>query len=221
MELLNVVRARATWLFDIGELNPKGKSVLPELLEWLKDSYSFSKAPSSITDLDDTKALAFIGGSFQVREEIFIDVDFRLYNDGLIADTKSSTEDSEAFLKDMLESAATEFKLSYQPDRVKRVLYVNEVNVTSPHNLEGINPQFRAIAAKITSLLNAHSVQPFQLASIAFWPDQVIPSPVSQFRLERKLNVPFSHNRYYSIAPLQTAEHLKLLDDIENILSGK
>jgi len=221
MELLNVVRARSTWLFDLGELNPKGKSVFPELLEWLKDLYNFSKAPASATDLDETKALAFLGGTFQVREEIFIDVDLRIYNDGVIADTKSSTDDSDAILADVLKSAAMEFKLNYHPDALKRILYVSEINVTTPHSLERLNPKLNAVAAKISSALSELGVQPFELASIAFWPDQVTSSPVAHFRLERKLHVPYSHNRYYSIAPLATPKHLEVLSDIEKIASQK
>jgi hypothetical protein len=121
MELLNVATARAVWLFDVNELNPRGKSFFSDLLEWLKDSYRFEKAPSSITDLDkDTNGWNFMRGSFQVADEMFVDVNLRIYTDGLVADTWSSTRDSEAFLDDAMNSACEEFHLAYKPQTVRK-----------------------------------------------------------------------------------------------------
>src|SRR6266446_285007 len=102
MELLNIVTARAVWLFDISELNPSGKTIFPDIFEWLKDAYNFDSAPKSITDVDSTKAFVFSRGTFQVREEIFVDVELKVYSDGFIANTWSSTHHSEAFLEDAL-----------------------------------------------------------------------------------------------------------------------
>ena len=58
MKVLNVVAARSTWLFDVADLNPKGKSLFPELIDWLKDNYHFKKAPESAPKEDDNNGLA-------------------------------------------------------------------------------------------------------------------------------------------------------------------
>jgi hypothetical protein len=44
-----------------------------------------------------------------------------------------------------------------------------------------------------------------------------------EIELRRKhgfLNAAFSEHRYYAAVPLQTDDHLKLLDELESILAG-
>ena len=73
-------------------LNPSGRRISTELIEWLKAYYKFSKAPSSPDDIDPTKALAFLDGSFAANASRPIAVDLRMYTDGFVADTRSSTD---------------------------------------------------------------------------------------------------------------------------------
>src|SRR5437763_748404 len=41
MQLLNVIKARSVWLFEIAEPNPRGKDRHPDLFEWLKEPFDF------------------------------------------------------------------------------------------------------------------------------------------------------------------------------------
>ena len=141
MELLSVVRARSIRLFDANDLNPRGKRIHPELLGWLKETYGFSKVPSSAVDLDETKALAFIDGSFQISSGIFISVDLKIYNDGVVVDTRSSTKDGDEFIDQMLRSMTKQFDLPYSPELFRRRLYLSELNVTCKTTLQGLNPK--------------------------------------------------------------------------------
>ncbi|HEY2545124.1 MAG TPA: hypothetical protein VGI46_03570 [Candidatus Acidoferrum sp.] len=220
MDLLNVVKARSVWLFDINDLNPRGKSVFPELIDWLKDNYSFSKVPSSPADFDETKALAFLDGHFQAKEEIFLSVDLRIYNDGLIADTRASTKDTDAFLADVLDSAMREFTLAHGSEINRRTLYVSELTVRSSRSLDGLNPGLLDFCKRISVLLGIENKAPFETFGISFWNDPALPTGLQHFRLERKVGVPFSENRYYSIAPLQSDDHLALLKEFESLLGG-
>lgn len=218
MELLNVVKARSIWLFDPNDLNPRGKSVLPDLIDWLKDNYSFSKVPSSPTDFDDTKALPFLDGHFQVKEEIFIGVDLRIYTDGLVADTRSSTTESDAFLKDVLDQAMQEFTLAHGSGVARRTLYASELIVRCTRSLNDLNSKLAIFCEKLSALVSTQNRSPFETFGISFWNAPSTPAGLQQFRLERKLNTPPSENRYYSVAPLQTDDHLALLDEFETLL---
>jgi hypothetical protein len=156
MELLSVIRARSIWLFDFTDLNPLGKRIYPELLGWLKDSYNFSKVPSSSVDLDETKALAFLGGSFQVSPENLIGVDLKLYNDGVVVDTRSSTKDSDEFIHEMLTTAAKQFDLVYSPEMGRKRLYLSELNVRCKSTFQGLNPGLKTFTNKISRLARLH-----------------------------------------------------------------
>src|SRR5947209_12633647 len=149
MELLSVIRARSIWLFDLQDLNPRGKDIESHLIDWMRDHCHFSKCPSSIYDRDANQALTFTNGSFQVREEFFISVDMMsIYNDGLVADTRSSTKDTDAFLEDVLNSAVRDFSLVYKPEMIRQKLYISELNVRSDRPLGNINPKLQAFVRK-------------------------------------------------------------------------
>ena len=216
MELVSVATARVAWLFDIAELNPRGKSIFPEILEWLEEEYHFEKAPKSATDLDDSKALSFSRGTFQVQEEIFVDVELKIFSDGLVAHTWSSTRNSEAFLDNILKSAADEFNLTYKPEIVRRKICLSELNVRSSKELIGINPKLAQIAEKVSELLPKNIKLAYEFAGLAVWPIQgVSNTSIAPFRFERKLNTSPDEHKFYSTAPLHTDEHLELLDWFE------
>ena len=219
MELLNVITARSTWLFDLNELNPRGKTLLPELLEWLKDEYHFEKAPKSSTDVDETKALVFSQGTFQVKEEIFVNVELKVYTDGLVASTWSSTRDTDGFLGNVLSSAAEEFSLAYRPEIVRRKMYLSELHVKSFKELAGINPKLIEFAEKIRTLIPGNVRLPFEPAGVMIAPLQGFTSiSIAPFRFERKNGTSPDEHKYYSVAPLHTDDHLKLLDSFEQDL---
>jgi hypothetical protein len=215
MELLSVQRARSIWLFDAYDLNPHGKE-LGSLIAWLRDRYKFQKVPAHINDLDESKALYYAGGQFQIKRD-FISVDLRIYGDGIVADTRSSTDDTDLFLFDVLQSAAKEFALAYRPEIVRKRLYVSEITVRCAIRLEAMNPKLEKFTEKLTAATGAKVSS--KLASIAFWRD-ILPNPsASVFRFERKWGAEFSENRYFSRAPLQTDKHLELLEELEKVFS--
>jgi hypothetical protein len=215
MELLNVITARSVWLFDLAELNPKGKSVFPELLDWLKDTYDFEKSPKSVDDVDETKALVFSRGHYQAKEEIFVYVvELKVYTDGLVANTQSSTKDTDAFLNDILTTSGQEFSLTYKSEMIRKRLYLSELNVRSQKNLGGVNPHLDDFASRI-SKAGGHQ---FEFAGLSFWPRQAIPpTAISAFTLERKVNTDRNENKYFSRAPLHTEDHFNLLQEIESV----
>jgi hypothetical protein len=221
MELINIATARAVWLFDIAELNPRGKTLFPELFEWLKDEYHFDAAPQTISDLDESKALAFLRGTFQIKEEIFVDVELKIFNDGLVASTCSSTHDTDAFLEDVLKSATQEFSLSYKPEMIRKKLYVSELNVRCARRIDSLNPKLSQFAARIASLIPAKPNVPYELFGLSFSPVHgVSPLVISPFRFERKNNTTPDEQRFYSTAPLHTDGHLSLLNEFESLLVG-
>ena len=216
MDLVSVQRARSIWLFDSYDLNPRGKNIGANLIDWLKHAYEFTKVPSSLTDLDDTKALHYSGGHYRAGRES-IDVELRIYNDGVVGDTRSSTEDTDSFLSDLLVSAANEFSLAYKSEIVRKKLYVSEMTVRTGKKLATLNPKLAEFAQKLAFATGGQPAP--ELASIGFWPD-ILPNPsASVFRFERKFGAEFSENRYYTRAPLQTSKHLELLQALEAAIS--
>jgi hypothetical protein len=222
MNLKSVMMARAIWLFDINDLNPKGKSIFPDIFEWLKDQYHFQKVPGSMDDKNQQGGLTFTNGEFQVKEEIFIEISLELYNDGFVATSKSSTADSERFLSNLMDSLSEEYSLVFAPSMIRRKVYVSELNVETTGSLAKFNGALNSFSKSISTTLGIDPEHGFELTGLIFGTDPTV-LPISQqfsgFQLERKIQAPFSENRFYSKAPLPTDKHMELLDKLENLMS--
>jgi hypothetical protein len=203
-------------MLDLFDLNPRGKALGTDLIEWLKDFYRFEKGPESVNDLEpDTKAMYFAGGQYRIREEIFISVDLRIYNDGFVADTRSSTANTDLFLADVLESATKEFSLPYKPESIRKKLYLSELVVRTDKSLAVLNPKLAEFAEQLAAITQTKSL--IEFCGIGFWSDA---DPAkSSFRFERKWGAEFSENRYYSRAPLPTSKHHEMLDKLEELIA--
>jgi hypothetical protein len=219
MRVLNVVSASSTWLFDIADLNPKGKSVFPEILEWLKDRYDFKVAPETAEGIEAKEGLQFKKGAYQAREEVFVDVELSVFNDGFVAKSSSSTEDTDRFLDDVISSAVVDFNLTFDPSMIRRKLYLSELNIKLQQPIPNLNPKLSAFASKLTK--DSGSTNPFEAGGLSFWTDvtnSVYKTP--PFTIERRLNAPFNENRFYTKAPLQTTQHIEMLAEFEEILAA-
>lgn len=220
MQVLSVATARSVWLFDMNDLNPKGKSFIPDLITWLKERYKFQAVPSSPNDLDkDTKGLMFKAGEFQGDVER-VNVNFGIYTDGLTADTWSSTHDSDLFLEDILRSVAREFGLSYWPEMIRSKRYVSELVVRLDPPLMKLNPQLGKLCAHLTEAFKRANLGQFEFTGVSFGTDNSQSSyKPPAFIIERKTDAPFSERRYYSKSPLTTDEHRTAIKEFESLLA--
>ena len=221
MDLLNVRTARSIWLFDVRDLNPTGLSVIPFFSE-IKDRYHFLVWPKSPEELSWTdssaKGIRFADGSFSIENQLR-NVSVIFYNDGVIADTGSNTRDTDLFLQDLLTFAARHFGLECRTDLVHKKQYLSELMVRPRCDLGATCEKI----SKLADMLNAIIVSGPKLQWFGF---ELRPDPrpdaggASGFKFEREVGIPAAQNRYYSLAPLPTDDHLRLLNEFEQIMVG-
>jgi len=150
---------------------------------------------------------------------MFVDVALKIFNDGLVAETQSSTHDSDAFLEDVLISATKDFSLAYKPQMIRNRVYFSELYMESLRSLNGINTKISQFAAKLTGLVPNKVENLFECAAIGFWPTYATARSnivIGPFRFERKLNTLPTENKYYSTAPMHTDDHIALLQEFES-----
>ncbi len=182
---------------------------------------SFQKFPREYGELDEQKGVEFLEGKWgEITVERFI-----VYQNGILVDTRSSTADSEKVLEEALLWAASEFGLAYRPGMIKRKGYVSNLTFYSEIPLlSGLNDAISKLSARIgdaTSQVVGHPLS-FETVGITInheWP-QVAGRPIAAFTINRRIETPFSENKYFSEAPLPTDLHLTLLQDLENDLSA-
>ena len=219
MKVLFVGLARSVWLFDTSSLNPKGLSLQP-VYEKISEKYKFAKAPKNALDFDEQKALSFKAGTFVNSKGTPVLVGFTIYSDGLVADTLSSTDDSTAFLVE-LTNWIKEYGLALPPN-VKKT-WVSQMDVECDTPLVKLNPKLTKFLKSIESRVkpvDGNSRQ-FDVGGLSFWTEDITKSGApAVVKFERKWQAPFSANHYFSQAPLETREHIDLLNELELLLKS-
>jgi len=231
MKIKNVKLARAIWLFDLQDLNPSGRDIAEDLFEWIKTAYSFPIAPDlramlvarTVQPVAENQAPAngavFERGHFQTRADVFIEITkLTIFNDGIVVDTPSSTEDGDRFAQDLLETASREFGLTYDGETVRRRMYLSELMLRSDISFDLINPKLAAFANRISEAFSEEPKPRFEFGGLQFWSEPNDTGKHKLFTLERQASKALAERRYYSQAPLQTDVHFKLLQELERIV---
>lgn len=219
MKLQSVILARSYWFGHTTDFNPKGINLYPIITPLLVSSYKFKNYPTETEVIDESKGVVFGNGEFINDEGLPISISMTIYNDGLTADTRSSTNDSDTFLINVLTRLSEELNMPSYEQIIKRKAYISQLHISTDKSLGSINPKLTQVSKYLSENILGFENITFETGGIHFWPDQTNAIKPISFSFERVLNVSFSEKRYYSAAPLQTEEHLELLDILENILS--
>jgi hypothetical protein len=221
MRVLKVIIARSIWLFPVAHMNPQGKAIDTDFIEWLKKTYHFQKYPSSAFDLDsETKSLAFLGGKFKSGyekngKERYVSLGLSIYPDGLVVNTESSTADGDKFLEEGLTSVVQELGL-VSPTQIRKA-YLSEMDVQLTQPISFLNPKLEQLAGRIAELRKGPPVA-FKFSGVTFLAEPSAQQTTSGVLIERKVNTDWEENIYYTRAPLPTHAHLQLLEEFEAIL---
>jgi hypothetical protein len=214
MNILFVGLARTLWLFELARLNPTGMS-LKGVIEEIGKRYRFAKAPANELDFDEQRSLAFKAGTFTGARKIPIMVGLNIYNDGLVADTVSSTDESTEFLLDLAKWLNDTYGLTVPKER--RVNLLSQIDFQSDISLTNLNRRLEALAENL-GVLSSNKAR-HEVGSIQLWTEDIgKPGSAAPLKIERKISAPFSANHYFSQAPLPTAVHIELLTEFEAIL---
>jgi hypothetical protein len=143
-----------------------------------------------------------------------------IFNDGIVIDTTSTTEDGDRIADDLLGSAAREFKLTYDTETVRRRLYLSQLIVRSDMDLGSLNPALVEFAQRLPSNVASGPQLPFSIGNIAFWSEPNDAGLHRAFKIERQLGRAFSEQRFYSEATMKTNVHFKYLEEFEKVVIG-
>lgn len=216
MKIAEVITARSAWLFDTFELNPKGISAAV-LYKALIDRYRFAIFPHRPEDFASTTGHDFNEGTFSLSGKGDLAVRLQIFNDGLVADTRSSTTETDAFLEDLLQSCKTQFGLNYHPKLIRQKDYYSDLTVFPSFDLTAIWDKMASFSKALTAFAPAHISDPQHLTAISFKPNH---AAIVAFTFERRESAPFPENKYFSHAALRTERHIELLSEFEKILTS-
>ncbi|MGA2134108.1 MAG: hypothetical protein ABSH50_17580 [Bryobacteraceae bacterium] len=213
MESITVLLARAAALMDIAALDPNSVMSPPDAISALIEKYAFTRYPK-FDEIDLQKGVQFSYGKLR---EINI-VNLTLFATGIAIDTGSSTDHAETVLLDFLDSARRTLGASIQP---RRRVFLSNLGFTSSMKMTVLHPVLQQIADRVTASVSRDIDQPLNYEPTAVFIN-LDPSlhkfQPSSFTIDRRAEMPFSENSYFSAAPLRTAEHIELVKLFEDAL---
>ena len=196
-------------------------SVERDIFTAMAKRYSFAKMPD-LKELAEARQkggpLVFSDGVFKIADGPAINVSLTAYRDAIFADTRSSTKDSDAFLDDMLGWLNSEMGLlDYKSVAIRRI-YVSEVYISLEKSLNMFNKKFSDFCKFLASTIKGPTKNlSVEVGALVFWVDPEIKHVHVPFRLERQEGSAFDEGRYYSMAPLETEEHLSAIEQLEKM----
>ena len=211
MELVSVILARSALLLEVDSLDPFGRRSASEAIKEIQDRYSFVLAPQGLVDINSEKGAEFSSGRWQ---DIVIDR-LTLFRGGIVVDTRSSTQNSDRVAEDLVEASK---ELLGSTAQISRRHVVSQFTFRSQMVLQSMNPVLTEISEKIMEVVSASMGQPFvaEPTGIIVHTDttQTKFAP-AKFTIERRADIPFFENIYFSSAPLATATHINLVERFE------
>lgn len=218
MKVLAVNSAKSIWLVKSIFLNPQGNNLTLGLAA-LAERYQFVKVPPPAAVLNRPLDLKLEGGSFARLDGTPIFVNASIYDDGVIAETRTSTDESDRFLNDALSWFSATFKLPHPSELEIQRIYASELIVELDLPPTIFNPRFAAFVQRMKQGVSNNPGVSMEFSGLHFAPDPEAAKRLVAFRVERLAGVPFSARQYYSAAPVGTAEHLELLKALEEAAS--
>lgn len=217
MELISVASAKAVWLVNTTDLNPKGLRILPQLTEALIEEYDFDEPAEDSSQPPNSIKLK--NGEFQKGDDVFR-VALEIYDDGFVAESAQSTALTEDFLIDALEWAKTNFAINFDPSLLMKKIYFSEVVVRFSSPLAPASKLFAEFADLLNESVSAPGADGFMLSALSFASrvHSVGNSPKA-ITIERRANTAPDANIFYCKAPLMTDEFLNLLVRFDELLA--
>jgi hypothetical protein len=198
----------------------------PDVIKGLVDRYGFMVTPAKIEDLNLQTGVRFGTGKL-VHDLGATTIDsLTVFEQGLVAESKSRVEELDAFLDDLIEWMNADLDIDFQQSPSSGQMYTSVVVVQL-----GVDPvpwfnQFSELLSRLNESVRTYLPDfdcPYVPSSLIFHYDESLrPTGLrpGYFSIERRRHVPFAEGVYYSTAPLRTDDHLRLLTAIENIQFG-
>jgi hypothetical protein len=224
MKIISFESARVTRLFPLEEFAPASGANSPSIVNLIAERYGFSIVPTITTREDlNKKGLVFGMGHFQFGGQPLVVTDFAIYTDGLAAVAERS-EWAEAFLDDVISWVKTELGFREISSGIRK-LYSSSVVVDFESSPSSLVRQFKQIAEFISvrTVTVASDRKQMNFARLDFEIDirtLAGQAAISKFVLERRAGVGFEQERYFSSAPMTTADHLQTLEEIERVAAS-
>ena len=212
MEFVSSVAGQSLQLMVMDEVRPlRGGPFLPDFSSAIVQRHRFSAAPESFPT-DDQQAIKYFRGVLQVGDTTIPIGSLEIYRDGIIVNSRS-TEDSDQILQDFITWTKEVLSLREPITHIPRN-YQSQIVVSLEKSLNRLIVDFKKLGTLLSKTFGTDAALNVTRLSIGPHPPGNLPFQAT-WSIEPRQDQPFVSNRYLSIAPLATAQHIELLTQIE------
>lgn len=198
-----------------------------ELIEGVKQKYEFLKFPSLERA---NEAFDFQVGKLKHNGRLLKVDQFAVTYVGteatsLAAASRTSSDDAEVFLDDVISWLAKEFDLDVSIRFASAYHSQAEFVLSEKARLSDHFKELSELGKGITNIIRGYGstkCPEFELNTLAMHfdlTDTTLPKPIATpFSFERRVGTSYEENKYFSQAPLKTQDHKAVLERLEKIL---
>lgn len=220
MKFVSDELGRTIQLYSVDEIGPIGGFHIEDLVAAVSERYGFVRRPDMKEAIQTGPKFGF--GKLEAKGRQINIKELGFYTDGIIVDTPN-TDDSSLVVDDVFEWLKNTFRFRDPETKIVR-RYISHVVVDFDQPIDSALKGFETIRRVLSDAYKVAygTAVTYDLFRIALTVDpQTLPqSAVTEFVIERRVNVPYSKNRFFSIAPLSTHAHLAFLEAIEREFCG-
>lgn len=213
MQLSAILLARVIALFEVADITPPGGFFFPELVKEVVQRFNFQKSPTNFEEWTSKEGTLFASGR---SGKVTID-SLKLFRDGIQLETHTGTAESKKIIEEMLEWGKEKFGFSFKEGFTIRWAYVSDLTFLTDVEILS-TPPLRNLAEQTTRAISeiVGTQLPYVPTMQTIGHDSlVLKHGRASLSIQRRLDVPFSDNKYFSEAPLPTDVHIKLLEQFE------
>ena len=220
MKLIGHLNAVAASRQVLEEYLPLNTPTSFEIIQAIKDEYSFQNFPNADPGVPLSPRMGFAGGKFNKADEPFGILALVMEQNGDIVQA-ITTDQADLVLDDLARLLDERFGFRVRSSTRRRA-YTSNLVVEFDAAIDKSLDKISRIGTSINRM--TEGVKQVALTRLAFGETRTTP-PVDQvsmveaadFLIERRVSQPMAENRYYCSAPLKTADHIRLLEEIEKI----
>jgi len=211
---------RVIGLFAAEEIRSPAGLIASDFVHAVKERYKFQSIPDITSG--DLSNLSFKTGEAEIQGRRFAIREFVLLTQGAVADALT-TDDAEAFLRDLLEWGMQTF--GWREPITLNIRYFSAVVVEFDEPILDLLKGFRDVCGIFNAALwnNYGLKQQYGVRNLTFSCDPAeLPSSAvaTDVGIQRRLEIPFSANRFYCNGPFKSAEFINLLERAEAALKA-
>jgi hypothetical protein len=226
MKLVGILQGIVAYRAVQEEYLPERSPPIQDLIRLVCDTYQFLQFPTFSPEIAAPLIFNFNNGKFSDKLGTFAITQLVMTSKG-DAVAAASTDQADSVLEHLIELLDTHFGYRIRQSN-KTKIYWSQVVVEFDSSIEAHIEKLGTIEQTITQHVKRN--ERFKLKGFTFGTSTAILPTQSDaidilerqdFVIERRVDRPFEENRFFSSAPMRTADHVQLLTAIEAVMRDR